>query len=95
MNSQARFDRMAAQLTQQKWVGDITKEELQKHNKKESCWCVFDGYVYDLTSYINSHPGGSSTILACAGGDMTEPFKRAHRYLPITIIEKLKIGKLV
>ena len=77
------------------WIGDITKEELAKHNKKEDCWCSFQGYVYDLTSYLSYHPGGILSIMEYAGDDMTSGFMKWHKYISSDIFEKLKIGKLV
>ncbi len=29
--------------------GLISYSEVQKHNKKEDCWVVIDGRIYDLT----------------------------------------------
>ncbi|KAK8888585.1 hypothetical protein M9Y10_033316 [Tritrichomonas musculus] len=77
------------------WRGDITKEELSKHNKKEDCWCAFQGYVYDLTGYLDYHPGGVFSIMEYAGDDMTKGYMQWHRYIPPDIFEKLKIGKLI
>ncbi|KIY51615.1 cytochrome b5 [Fistulina hepatica ATCC 64428] len=45
--------------------------EVQKHNSARSCWVVFDGDVYDVTSYIAQHPGGSRILLQNAGKDIT------------------------
>ena len=73
----------------------ITREELAKHNKPDDCRCSYEGGVYDMTTYLNKHPGGQKIILQCAGGDMTELYKKAHSYLSINIIGKLKVGVLV
>lgn len=35
-----------------------TREEIAKHNNRESCWVIIDGLVYDLTRYLDRHPGG-------------------------------------
>ena len=72
----------------------ITREELAKHNKPDDCWCAYEGEVYDMTTYIKKHPGGQKPILACAGGDMTEVYKKHHAYLSINIIAQLKVGVL-
>lgn len=76
------------------WIGDITVEELKKHNTKKDMWVVYDGYVYDLNQYMLHHPGGSN----CFTGnrqDITFQFQAVHAHVDIKIIEKLKIGKLV
>jgi len=33
-------------------------EEVSKHCTQEDCWMVFNGVVYDVTEYLNFHPGG-------------------------------------
>jgi L-lactate dehydrogenase (cytochrome) len=38
-------------------------EEVKKHNKENDCWIVLNGIVYDISNYINSHPGGIDIIL--------------------------------
>ena len=36
----------------------ISLDELEQHNKASDCWTVYDGIVYDVTSYAPTHPGG-------------------------------------
>ena len=85
----------AEKQPQLEYLGDITREELAKHNTKDDCWCAFKGYVYNMTPYLAIHPGGVKTIMACAGGDMTEAFNARHSYISANLISKIKIGKLV
>ncbi|MGA0070994.1 MAG: cytochrome b5 domain-containing protein [Candidatus Nanopelagicaceae bacterium] len=37
-----------------------------------------DGGVYDLTTWINSHPGGPGVIRALCGVDGTNSFRAQH-----------------
>lgn len=39
-----------------------TKEEVEKHNKREDCWIIVDGGVYDVTNYVDEHPGTSINL---------------------------------
>ncbi len=48
----------------------ITREQLSKHNTRKDCWTCINGIVYDITEFINEHPGGSS-IMKIAGQDGT------------------------
>lgn len=41
--------------------------EVAKHNSKESCWVIINGNAYDVTEFVDIHPGGSATILRYAG----------------------------
>ena len=85
----------AEKQPQLEYIGDITSEELAKHNTKEDCWCSYKGYVYNLTPYISIHPGGEKIILKFAGGDMTNAYDGQHAYVSITLLDKVKIGKLI
>lgn len=37
---------------------EFTLEEVKDHARRTDCWVVIDNNVYDLTSFIDSHPGG-------------------------------------
>lgn len=45
----------------------FTREEIEKHDREDDCWIVVDGKVYDATSVLSWHPGGSGPIMAHAG----------------------------
>jgi len=51
-----------------------TMEEVKKHSTKEDCWTVIKGRVYDVTKFVNEHPGGD-VILDGAGKDSTSMFE--------------------
>jgi len=50
-----------------------TKDEVSQHNKRNDCWIIVKDKVYDVTAYVEEHPGGD-TILNNAGRDSTEGF---------------------
>jgi cytochrome b involved in lipid metabolism len=58
--------------------GTYTAAEVAKHNSASSCWSVVTGKVYDLTSYVSSHPGGANVIKAICGKDGTAAFTGQH-----------------
>lgn len=55
-----------------------TLAEVATHNSQQSCWTVIAGSVYDLTTWIGRHPGGSRAILSLCGTDGTAAFNQQH-----------------
>lgn len=56
----------------------ISGQEVAKHNSRESCWIIVHGNVYDVTEFLDDHPGGSKIILKYAGKDATEEYDPIH-----------------
>lgn len=74
----------------------ITKSELRVHKKKSDCWTSINGKVFNLTPYIDFHPGGEKEIMKCAGTDGTFLFNKYHSWVnPDRLLEKCMIGFLV
>lgn len=40
----------------------ITNAEFTKHFSKTDCWVSFDKKIYNVTTYLSIHPGGSSKL---------------------------------
>ena len=58
--------------------GTFTMEEIAKHNTENDCWVIIDNKVYDVTTFLEDHPGGKRAILMYAGKDATKEFKMLH-----------------
>lgn len=59
----------------------FTREEIEKHSSQGDCWIIVDGKVYDATSVLAWHPGGTAAILGHAGKchqDTSEEFASIH-----------------
>ncbi|KAF7519219.1 hypothetical protein G7054_g13168 [Neopestalotiopsis clavispora] len=56
----------------------ISYSEVQRHTSPDDCWTIIKGQVYDLTKFIEAHPGGEQAILEHAGKDATETFQTLH-----------------
>lgn len=50
----------------------IPATEVQSHNNKKSCYVTIGTKVYDVTKFLDDHPGGADFILDYAGKDVTE-----------------------
>ncbi|CCE78169.1 Piso0_000785 [Millerozyma farinosa CBS 7064] len=73
----------------------ITEEEVAKHNTTSDLWVVYNGQVYDVSNYIDEHPGGEEVVLDVAGQDATEAFDDiGHSDDAREILKGLLIGKL-
>ncbi|XP_003695994.1 probable sulfite oxidase, mitochondrial isoform X2 [Apis florea] len=73
-------------------------EEVGKHDNKENrIWVTFKQGVYDITDFIEKHPGGSSKILMAAGSSI-EPFWAIfanHNTQEIyELLESMRIGNI-
>lgn len=55
-----------------------TLAQVTTHASAESCWVAMSGGVYDVTAWIDRHPGGRAAILGICGTDATEQFTRQH-----------------
>ncbi|VTJ51578.1 Hypothetical predicted protein [Marmota monax] len=58
-----------------KAVKYYTLEEIQQHNNSKSTWVILHHKVYDLTKFLEEHPGGEEVLREQAGGDATENFE--------------------
>jgi tetratricopeptide (TPR) repeat protein len=56
----------------------LTLDEVKKHNSATDCWSIIDGNVYNLTNWVDSHPGGSARITAICGKDGSASFSGQH-----------------
>jgi hypothetical protein len=55
-----------------------TMEQVKANNSATKCWSVIDSKVYDLTTWIGSHPGGAGAITSLCGTDGTSAFRGQH-----------------
>ncbi|KAE9605762.1 hypothetical protein Lal_00025194 [Lupinus albus] len=52
-----------------------TFEEVSKHNDKNDCWIIVHGKVYDITSFLDDHPGGVEPLLMATEKDASNDFE--------------------
>ncbi|MGJ9425956.1 cytochrome b5 domain-containing protein [Nesterenkonia halotolerans] len=56
----------------------LTMDQVEENDSPDSCWAVMDGTVYDLTDWIEDHPGGAERIEGLCGTDAAEAFEAQH-----------------
>lgn len=53
----------------------VTLAEVKEHNTRDSVWFVIHNKVYDVTKFMDEHPGGEEVLLEQAGKDASEIFE--------------------
>jgi 4-hydroxysphinganine ceramide fatty acyl 2-hydroxylase len=76
----------------------ITLADVQAHNSKKSCYVTIGTKVYDVTPFLDDHPGGDDLILDYAGKDvseiMTDTISHEHTESAYEILDDYHIGYL-
>jgi cytochrome b involved in lipid metabolism len=73
----------------------ISLAELAQHNKKGDVWVAIHGSVYDITNFMDDHPGGEEVLLEQAGQDATEAFEDiGHSEEARETLRNLLVGRL-
>lgn len=75
----------------------FTWSEIAEHGTADSSWVTFRDSVYDITEYLQMHPGGPKILIDKAGRDMSKDFEIAHGSNNLRIesmLEPYKIGTI-
>ncbi|KAM4907694.1 cytochrome b5 isoform 1-T1 [Sylvia borin] len=78
------------------WRGRYYRlEEVQKHSNSQSTWIIIHNRIYDVTKFLDEHPGGEEVLREQAGGDATENFEDVgHSTDARTMSESFIVGEL-
>lgn len=79
----------------------IRRKDVELHNCKESgIWVTYNDGVYDVSSFIENHPGGRDKVMMAAGKDLSQlwqerPYQLHYRSpLAFELLEEYRIGDL-
>eukprot|EP00947_MAST-08B_sp_MAST-8B-sp1_P002866 g2866.t1 len=56
-------------------MSQFSQADVGKHSTESDCWVTVHGKVYDVTNYLDEHPGGPEIIMDLAGKDASEEFE--------------------
>ncbi|XP_008335257.1 cytochrome b5 type B isoform X2 [Cynoglossus semilaevis] len=72
-----------------------TLEEIRVHNMCKDTWVIIHDKVYNITSFLEEHPGGEEVLLEQAGSDATESFEDVgHSTDAREMLNQFYIGEL-
>uniref|UniRef100_A0AC34PYF6 Cytochrome b5 heme-binding domain-containing protein n=1 Tax=Panagrolaimus sp. JU765 TaxID=591449 RepID=A0AC34PYF6_9BILA len=73
----------------------FTRDEIAKHNSEESLWIVINNKIYDVTKFLNEHPGGEQPILDADRFDATQDYNDiGHSSDAREMMEEYLIGEV-
>lgn len=65
------------------------------HHTPGDCWVIMEGNVYDVTTYLSSHPGGAAAIINYCGADLTTAFnQQGHSASARALFGQFFVGQL-
>ncbi|KAG5506687.1 hypothetical protein JIQ42_06941 [Leishmania sp. Namibia] len=73
----------------------IHLSEVEKHIREDDLWFIKDFKVYDITKFVDQHPGGVDTLLSVAGKDGTSEFNAVgHSESAVEELARYYIGDI-
>ncbi|KAI0885640.1 cytochrome b5 [Annulohypoxylon maeteangense] len=74
----------------------FTAKDVAEHKDEQNgIYIIVDSGVYDITNFLEEHPGGAKILKRMAGKNATKPFWKYHGKSVLDKYgDKLKIGDL-
>jgi cytochrome b involved in lipid metabolism len=86
------------QETKTEVQSSLTLESVQSHATETDCYMIIENRVYDVTSYLPSHPAGPETMIPYCGKDATDAFNsikgKGHSQSAKAMLETYLVGDL-
>lgn len=74
----------------------FTRAEVESHNTKKSCYVTIGTKVYDVTDFVDDHPGGGDLVLEYGGKDVEDILKdggsHAHSEAAYDVLDDSLVG---
>ncbi|GKV28712.1 hypothetical protein SLEP1_g37729 [Rubroshorea leprosula] len=73
----------------------LTLAQVSEHNTPKDCWLIINGKVYDVTNFMEDHPGGDEVLLSATGKDATDDFEDVgHSTSAREMMDKYYVGEI-
>ena len=73
---------------------DVT--EIRLHNSEDDCWMVLYNQVYDMTDYLDDHPGGATPMIpSCGLDDATALYMAEKKHDQDLLVKKNMVRFLI
>ncbi|URE04173.1 cytochrome [Musa troglodytarum] len=72
-----------------------TLAEVLTHNSPKDCWLIINGKVFDVTKFLEDHPGGEEVLLASIGKDASDDFEDiGHSTTARAMMDEYCVGEI-
>ncbi|XP_050208259.1 cytochrome b5-like [Mercurialis annua] len=72
-----------------------TLAEVSEHNTPKDCWLVIEGKIFDVTKFLEDHPGGDEVLLSATGKDATDDFEDVgHSSSARAMMDEYYVGEI-
>ncbi|XP_023016114.1 cytochrome b5 [Leptinotarsa decemlineata] len=73
----------------------ITIKEVSCHDEASDCWIIIYDRVYDVTDFLDEHPGGADLLLEFAGREASSAFRGSgHSSQALRALDRFCVGEL-
>lgn len=76
-------------------VTSYSATEVAKHATAQDCWLIVRENVYDVDSFIATHPGGAEALTNQCGREVSDLFASIHSNRAWDLLGSFKIGELI
>ena len=72
----------------------VSRAQFKDHTDADKHWIIIDSNVYDVSCWLQSHPGGKLILLHSIGRDVSEAFNAYHPHWVRQQLAAFKVGQL-
>ena len=73
----------------------ISMKALAKHTGRDDVWMSINGKVYNVSAYLEDHPGGEEVLIDNGGKEATEAFEDVgHSNEARKLLQTFEVGEL-